>query len=152
MSEQIYEDPNKLIFIQSRAGTNTELVSEYAEMMRDGVQFDAVQGVRDGDGQIYIFDGLHRGEASRQVGVLLLVDVQPGAKQDAEWLALAANQKHGLRRTREDIHRVIRHALLHPFGANLSNREIARHCGVNDKTVGKIRVELELSGEIPISV
>jgi hypothetical protein len=63
--------------------------------------------------------------------------------------ALTANQKHGLRRSRDDKRRVVHTALLHPYGAKLSNRELARHCGVDHKTVGKIRQELELSGEIP---
>jgi hypothetical protein len=31
----------------------------------------------------------------------------------------------------------------------LSNSEIARHCGVSDKTVGKVRSDLEASSEIP---
>ena len=43
-------------------------------------------------------------------------------------------------------------ALSHPYGVNQSDRKIARHCGVDHKTVGKIRKELELSGEIPISI
>jgi hypothetical protein len=62
---------------------------------------------------------------------------------------LTANQKHGLRRTNVDKQRVIRQALLHPYGVNLSNGELARHCGVSDKTVAKIRHELETSSEIP---
>ncbi|MCP4406853.1 MAG: hypothetical protein GY807_03675, partial [Gammaproteobacteria bacterium] len=125
------------------------LVDEYAEMMQAGVEFDAAQGVRDENGQVYVWDGLHRGEAAKIVGVLLPVDIRSGTKQDAEWLALTANQRHGLRRSRADKRRVVRLALKHPNGASLSNREIARHCGVNDKTVGKIRRELEVTAEIP---
>jgi hypothetical protein len=147
--QQIYEDPRKMVFIQSRAATDDDLVGEYAAMMRDGVQFDAAQGVINEDGQIYVFDGLHRGEAAKRADVLLQVEVRPGAKEEAEWLALSANQKHGLRRTQADKQRVVRSALLHPRGANLSDREIARHCGVDHKTAGKIRKEMELSGEIP---
>lgn len=149
MTEQLFVEPNKLIFIQSRATTNSALVGEYAEMMQNGIQFDSAQGVRDESDQVYVYDGLHWGEAARQVGALLLVEVRPGNKLDAEWLSLAANQKHGLRRTRDDLHRVVRLALLHPNGAQLSNSEIARHCGVSDKTVAKIRHELEASSEIP---
>jgi hypothetical protein len=147
--EQIYEDPRNLIFIQSRATLNPDLVAEYAAMMQDGIQFDAAQAVRDDNGQVYVWDGVHRGQAAKQIGVLLLLDMQPGDRQVAEWLALSANQKHGQRRTREDIQHIIRQALRHPNGVNLSDRELARHCGVDHKTVGKIRAELELSGEIP---
>jgi hypothetical protein len=121
MTEQIFVEPNTLIFIQSRATTNADLVDEYAEMMQHGIQFDPAQGVRDENDQVYVYDGLHRGEAARQVGALLLVQVRSGTKLDAEWLSLAANQKHGLRRTRGDRQRVVRLALLHPNGAQLSD-------------------------------
>jgi hypothetical protein len=148
MSTRVFIEPNELVFIQSRATTNIDLVDEYAEMMQNGVEFDPAQGVQDENGQIYVYDGLHRGLAAKQVGAKLWVEVQSGTKLDAEWLALTANQKHGLRRTREDMRRVVRLALLHPHGANLSDREIARHCGVHHETVGKIRKQLEASGEI----
>jgi hypothetical protein len=149
MNTHVYEDPNRLSFIQSRAATNYDLVDEYVEMMEAGVQFEAAQGVRDESDQVYVWDGLHRGEAAKRVGKLLLVNIEPGSKQDAEWLALTANQKHGLRRSRADLQRIVRLALLHPKGVGLSDREIARHCGASDKTVGKIRSELEASAEIP---
>ena len=149
MTQQTQADPRRLIFIQSRAETNQDLVAEYAEMMQSGVQFDAAKGIRDENGQIFIWDGLHRVEAAMLVAVLLLIEVESGTRQDAEWLALSANQKHGLRRTRKDKQRVVCNALLHPYGASLSDREIARHCGVDHKTVGKIRADLETTGEIP---
>ena len=120
-----------------------------AEMMQNGVEFDPVQGVQDENGQIYVYDGLHRGSAAKQIGASLWADIQLGIRLEAEWLALTANQKHGLRRSREDLRRIVRLALLHPNGVNLSNNELARHCGVSDKTVGKIRSELEASSEIP---
>lgn len=118
-------------------------------MMANGVEFDAVDGVQDSSGQVYVWDGYHRGEAARSLDRPLLVNLQPGTRSDAEWLALAANQKHGLRRSRADKQYIIRKALQHPNGASLSDREIARHCGVDHKTVGKIRGAMELSGEIP---
>lgn len=150
--ERVNADPDQLVFIQSRAETNYTLVDEYAEMMRAGVEFDPAQGFREENGQIYVWDGLHRGEAARQAGMRLWVEVQPGRKQEAEWLALTANQKHGLRRSRADLQRVVRLALLHPRGAGLSDREIARHCGVDNKTVGRIRAELQATEEIPQSL
>jgi hypothetical protein len=118
-------------------------------MMQSGIRFEAAQGIRDTTGQVFVWDGLHRAEAARMTGTLLRIHVQPGTRQDAEWLALSANQKHGLRRSRQDKQRVVQQALLHPYGAELSDREIARHCGVDHKTVGKIRKELETTGEIP---
>ena len=101
-TKQILADPKELILIQSRAETNQDLVAEYAEMMQSGIQFDPAYGVRDEDGQTFIWDGLHRAEAAKLAEVLLLVEVQPGTQRDAEWLALSANQKHGLRRSKAD--------------------------------------------------
>ncbi|MEW5958398.1 MAG: hypothetical protein AB1801_11770 [Chloroflexota bacterium] len=141
--------PNDLIFIQSRVEINFAIINEYSQMMEDGVVFDAIEGVQDESGKIYIFDGYHRGEAAKKAGTSLLVNVQSGNRTEAEWLALAANQKHGLRRSNADKQRVVHRALLHPYGVNLSDSELARHCGVNDKTVARIRREMEASSEIP---
>lgn len=118
-------------------------------MMEDGVVFDAVEGIQDENGTILIWDGYHRGEAAKRAGTTLRVNLRLGTRTEAEWLALAANQKHGLRRTNKDKQRVVRRALQHPYGVQLSNREIARHCGVDDKTVGRIRREMEATAELP---
>ncbi|MCB0191928.1 MAG: ParB N-terminal domain-containing protein [Anaerolineae bacterium] len=141
--------PDELIFIQSRAEINLTIVDEYADMMANGTVFDPIEGVQDDNGIIYIFDGFHRGEAAKRVGTTLLVNLQSGTRTEAEWLALTANQKHGLRRTNKDKQHVVRQALRHPYGIRSSNREIARHCGVDDKTVGRIRQELETTAEVP---
>ena len=37
MTKEILADPRQLVFIQSRAETNHDLVDEYAKMMQDGV-------------------------------------------------------------------------------------------------------------------
>ncbi len=143
-------DPRQVIFIQSRVAMNEEVIGEYATLMKEGVQFEPAAGILDeATGQVYVWDGSHRGEAARRLGELLAVSLQPGTREEAEWLALTANQKHGLRRSRTDKQHAIRQALRHPRGVNLSNSEIARHCGVDHKTVGRIRAELETSGEIP---
>ena len=147
-------DPTAAHYIQSRAQMDFALVDEYAQMMRDGVEFDAAQGVEDATGAIYIYDGYHRGEAAKAAGVTLRVRVQPGTRADADWLAFSANKSHGLRRTHADIERVVKNALAHPNAANMSDRELARHCGTDHKTVGNWRRRLAEkrkndNGEIP---
>lgn len=151
-------DPHAPHYIQSRAQMDFALVDEYAQMMRDGVEFDPAQGVvdLDGTGAIYIYDGYHRGEAAKAAGVTLRVMWQSGTRADAEWLAFAANKSHGLRRTHADIERVVKNALAHPNAAQMSDRELARHCGTDHKTVGNWRRRLadagkrkNESGEIP---
>ena len=143
-------DPKDVIFIQSRAEINHDVVAEYQTLMADGVRFDPASGLEDDSGQVFIWDGSHRGEAARRANLLLTVRLEPGNREQAEWLALSANQKHGLRRSRADKRLTIQQALRHPNGVSLSDREIARHCGVDHKTVGHIRSELEASGEIPL--
>jgi hypothetical protein len=146
MNEKICEHPDNLILIQSRVKTNHQLVEEYAEMMKEGIQFDPAKGVRDETGIIFVWDGFHRAAAARLANVSLLIEVEPGTKQDAEWLALSANQKHGLRRTKADEEWIARTALL-KF-PNRSVREIHRHTGINRRKISTIRDELVLSGAI----
>jgi hypothetical protein len=148
-AEQDFYDPYQLIFIQSRAAVNYSIVDEYADLMTDGIVFDAVEGIQDGEGHVYIWDGFHRGEAAKKAGIQLRVKIRPGTRIDAEWLALSANQRHGLRRSPEDKRHIVRQALLHPYGEYTSVRYIAQHCGIDRRVVTKVRQEMEVAGEIP---
>lgn len=137
-------------YIQSRAEMNYDLINEYAQQMRDGVKFEAAKAIAiENGGHKFIYDGAHRFEAAKAAGTSLLVDWKTGTETEAEWLALSANTKHGLRRSTATKQRVTKNALLHEKGAGLSDREIARWCQVDHKTVGKIRKDLVASGEIP---
>lgn len=68
--------------------------------------------------------------------------------QDAEWLALGANTKHGFHRSNEDKRRVVELALEHPKNqeninsGNLNFTVVSKHCGVSDMLVAKIYYEL----------
>lgn len=148
MSEIIYRSPDELTFLQSRMDINSFAIAEYAEMMENGVEFDPVLAIQDETGKLFVWDGYHRGQAARRAGKLLACAVEPGTYEEATWLALSANQKHGLRRSQADKRMIVREALVHPNGAKLSDREIARHCGVSHPTVGQIRKEMEATGKI----
>jgi hypothetical protein len=76
-----------------------------------------------------VWDGFHRAAAAKLAGVSLLVEVQPGKRQDAEWLALSANQKHGLRRTKADEEWIARTALL-KFPVSFQKGHFARKIGL----------------------
>lgn len=71
--------------------------------------------------------------------------VERGDIEYAQWKSLAANAKHGKRRTRADKRRAINRALK-GWGQHKSDREIARHIGCSHATVGKYRDQL--SGQI----
>ncbi len=52
------------------------------------------------------------------------------------------------RRTNADKRNAVKLVLLHPYGRDLSDRQIAKHVGVDHVTVGRVRRELNRSGEI----
>jgi len=134
---------------QPRDGIDWEHVKEMQQALANGAALPAVDVIYDGT-DYWLWDGFHRFHAYANVGKLEIpVAIQQGTQDDAQWQSLAANQNHGLKRTKADKERAIRAALKHPKSAGLSNLAIARHLGVDDKTVAKYREEMELSSEIP---
>lgn len=136
---------------QPRAGLYQRHIDDLADDLRAGAVLPPVDVMY--DGEIYwLFDGFHRWhatKAARGASAVIDVRVHQGSQQDAQWASFAVNKTHGLRRTTEDKQRAIVAALKHPNGASRSNREIARHLGVDDKTVGTWREKLESAAEIP---
>ena len=61
---------------------------------------------------------------------------------------MGANGSHGLRRNRQDIRRAIDLLLRDEEWGKWSDREIARRVGCHHTTVGTVRDDLALSGEI----
>lgn len=134
---------------QPRGGINDDYVAELVEAIQAGVTLPPVDIMY--DGEIYwLFDGFHRVAAHRKADFYLVpANIHQGTQADAQWRSYAANQTHGLRRSNEDKQRAIKAALRHPNGAQMPDREIARHLGVDHKTVGGWREKLQASGEIP---
>ena len=149
MKTQRLINPNDrtVTVIQSRHHTSLELIIEYADQMAAGVQFDPCSGIETSEGEIYIWDGKHRLESAIRNGSMLLVELEPGTKEEAIWKACSANKKHGLKRSNADIQKAVQDALqLHP---EKSDRDIGLWVGCDHKTVGKYRKELAVSGDIP---
>lgn len=144
--EKIELDPTA----QPRVNINMEIVDEYAAEMKAGADFPPVEVVWNSETDKYwLWDGFHRVMAARQVGQLwLMANVATGSREDAQWKAYSANAAHGLRRTNADKRRVVELALLHRNGAEHSNRQIARHCGVSLSLVNIVRKDLEASEQI----
>ncbi len=136
---------------QSRAGLNEQTVTEYAEAMEAGQAFPPILVFQDETIDEYILaDGFHRLAAHLQISPdePILAEVRTGTAEDARWESIGANKSHGLRRTNEDKRNAVKLALLHPNGAEKSDRQIAEHVGVHHDTVGRIRHELEATGGI----
>ena len=147
-------DPKRIrtdLGTQMRIAMNEEVVKEYAEAMQTGCEFPPLRAFFDEPNDLMILvDGFHRLAAHNQVrpNDQILVELILGTAEDAQWESIGANKSHGLRRTNEDKRNAVTMALLHPKGAEKSDRSIAEHVGVHHDTVGRIRKEMELTGEI----
>lgn len=136
---------------QPRAALNQAHINDLADDLRAGAILPPLDVMYDG-GSYWLFDGYHRLHACKMArgdSATISVRVHQGSLADAQWASFAVNKTHGLRRTTEDKQRAIVAALRHANGVNRSNREIGRHLGVDDKTVGVWREKLESSAEIP---
>ncbi len=123
-------------------GVNPAIVSEYAARMRDGERPPAITVFFDGQ-TYWPADGFHRAAAAQMNGESDIgVEVRPGNKRDALLYGIERNSAHGLRYSNEDKRHAIGLLLSDAECAAWSDREIARHCGVDHKTVGAVRKEL----------
>jgi ParB-like chromosome segregation protein Spo0J len=124
---------------QMRVSINQDKVSEYAEKMREDAIFPPIKATF--DGTIYwLYDGFHRYFAAQSAGFTAIqVDYKPGTMEDAQDLALSANNEHGLPRTNEDKRKSVETALSYERHAKKSDREIGRLCDVSHTLVASVR-------------
>lgn len=140
--------------VQSRHAFNEDIVKEYVEAMERGDTFPPIRVIYiDATDEFILVDGFHRLAAHRKCRTndRIAATIELGTVEDARWVSIGANKKHGLLRSNDDKRNAIKMALLHPKGASLSNVKIAKYAGVSDKTVAAVRRELEESSEIPKS-
>lgn len=122
---------------QSRVAINADAVEDYAEALTAGVNLPPVVVFHDG-AAYWLADGFHRLHAHRRIGAVSInAEVRSGTQRDAQLFAYGANQTHGLRRTNEDKRKAV-HGML-ALVPDWSDVKIARHVGVNDKTVAAHR-------------
>lgn len=119
---------------------NQAIVREYAAAMKAGAVFPAIVLFVDEKGRHWPGDGWHRILAVESLALSEIEsDVQSGGRWAAFKYALGANDRHGLRRTHADKAKAVTQALNDPEIRQMSDREIGRLCGVDHKTVGKMR-------------
>ncbi|MEM8494612.1 MAG: ParB/RepB/Spo0J family partition protein [Planctomycetota bacterium] len=133
--------------LQSRESTDSDAIGEYADALVAGRDLPPVTVYQDGD-RFLLVNGFHRVPAHLEAGrTTIEAEVIQGTRDEAAWHAAGANTTHGVRRTNADKRRQVAMALaLRP---DQSDRMIADHCGVSDKTVASARKELEPGAEIP---
>lgn len=124
---------------QSRVELNNATVEEYSEAMAEGAAFPPVVVFFDGANH-WLADGFHRYFGADQAGIEeIAADVRNGTQLDAQLFSFGVNSNHGLRRTNADKRKAVTGALNHPVSCKWSNNQIAKHCGVSDKTVAAVR-------------
>lgn len=127
---------------QPRSKLYEEVVSEYAEDMKQGANFPPVTIYYDGK-DYWLADGFHRVRAKEATGAKEIeAEVISGELRDAILHSVGANADHGLRRTNADKRRAVIRLVRDHEWRKWSDREIARRCGVSGSFVGDIRREL----------
>lgn len=127
---------------QPRTELSNDVVADYAEDMKKGAEFPPVTVFFDGN-EYWLADGFHRVQAKWIEGIQeVSAEVHVGTQRDAILFAVGANSTHGLRRTNADKHNAVVRLLRDNEWGQWSNREIARQCQVDEKTVRNIRKKL----------
>lgn len=124
---------------QMRVSINQDKVSEYAEKMREDAVFPPIKVMFDGT-VYWLYDGFHRYFAAQSAGFnAIQAEYKPGTMEDAQDLALGANDDHGLPRSNEDKRKAVETALEMYRHADKSDREIAKLCKVSHTLVASVR-------------
>lgn len=127
---------------QSRAELNNTTVEEYTEAMLEGTAFPPIVVFFDG-ASYWLADGFHRYFGADHAGIEEVeAEVRQGTQQDAQLFSFGVNASHGLRRTNADKRKAVTGALQHPVSGQWGDRQIAKHCGVDHKTVAAVRAAI----------
>jgi len=123
---------------QSRA-LDQETVTQYAEAMADGTIFPPIIVFHDGT-DVWPADGFHRIHASLRNGEEYInAEVLTGTQRDAELKGMNANNAHGKPPTRAERCKNAQKMVEDFEWSDWTDTEIARHCGVSQPYVSKIR-------------
>jgi hypothetical protein len=131
---------------QVRKKLDKDTIDEYVEDMQNGAIFPALTVFAEKDSDRYILaDGFHRHHAyvNAEIGECK-VEVREGGLHEALLFALQANGEHGLRRNNVDKRNAVELALKDPEISGLQIIQIADICRVNERTVRRIRDDMDL--------
>ncbi|WP_322470273.1 hypothetical protein SOM08_06105 [Hydrogenophaga sp. SNF1] len=124
---------------QSRVEIDMEVVGDYAEAVKVGIDFPPIVVFNDGADQ-WLADGFHRYHAHKQAGKASIgAEVREGTVRDAILYSLGANGAHGLRRSNADKRKSVLTLLADPEWSQWSDRKIAEACGVTHPFVASLR-------------
>lgn len=124
---------------QSRVEIDTDVVADYAEAVKVGIEFPPITVYNDG-ADYWLADGFHRFHAHKQAGkASIAAEVMTGTAREAILHSLGANGTHGLRRTNADKRKAVLTLLADPEWMEWSDRKIAEVCGVSNTFVSNLR-------------
>jgi hypothetical protein len=131
---------------QVRKKLDKNTIDEYTEALKNGAQFPPLVVFAEKDSERYILaDGFHRHHAYVNAEIAeCKVEVHEGSLHDALLWALGCNDEHGLRRTNADKRNAVEVALKDAEISKLELIQIADICRVTDRTVRRIRDNLDL--------
>lgn len=116
---------------QSRVRVDPEVVADYAEKIRSGTKFPAVDVYHDGS-DYWLADGFHRTLAAISANKKSTkVNVHSGTVKDAILHSAGSNPSHGLRRTAGDKRHAVKMLLDAGHWADKSVNWLSRACHVS---------------------
>jgi len=124
---------------QFRPSINQDVVKDYKEKMLEDAVFPPIRVVFDGETH-WLWDGFHRYFAIKAMGLKIIeAEITEGTLKDAKRLARKANNDHGYSRDYETKRNCVNDAFADPENEGVSDREIARQCGVSHTFVSNMR-------------
>lgn len=132
---------------QARHAMCETTIDDYAEAMREGIEFPPIIVYFDGV-SYWLADGFHRYLARKRAELLSIsAEVVAGSRRDAVLFAAGANANHGLRRSSKDKRRAIRLLIADEEWSKKTDRWIAAKCAVGHGLVASVRSELRGDGQ-----
>jgi hypothetical protein len=129
---------------QARAKMSDETIRNYADALKDGVEFPPVLVFHDGV-DYWLADGFNRYYAHKEIKrTEIEAEVRRGNILDAKLYACGANSAHGQPRTSADKRNAILLVLNEPAWKAMSEREVARACNVSHTLVQVVKRSLAL--------
>ena len=126
---------------QIRANMNPKWISEFADNMRNDIEYPALEAVFDGE-NYWLTDGFHRVTGYKKLGLVEIeAIVHNGSQREAQWASFGVNKDHGLRKSQADKRFAVTKALDDMEYFEYSDRKIADHVGVSHTFVSKLRKE-----------
>lgn len=134
---------------QARLTLNQDVVKDYSEHMREGAVFPPLIVFHDG-AEYWLADGFHRYFALRANAVVSTeCDIRSGTQREAILYSFGANEgsKRGLPPSFEDNRNSIIKMLNDEEWSKWTNTAIAKHIGVSNMTVGRVKSSIETKSD-----